>query len=221
MAFRVVEWLAAARSAAIGVPRSGPPRQTPDSTTYGYDHRVAAFDPDDQLDSDRAFRLVSNTFVTMFWRADLLIETLSWLTQHGYEVIEVDAGSCADTAALLDALSLALDFPDYFGRNLHAFNDCMRDVVAGDYGSDLSATGFVLALTNYDAFVRRDTKAAHAVVDILADQCRNGALIGHRMMCLVQSDDPKLRLPPVGATPVLWNDAEWLDARRGGSQPAG
>ena len=136
-------------------------------------------------------------------------------------VIEVDAGSCADTAALLDALSRALDFPDYFGRNVDAFNDCTRDVVADVWGSDLGATGFVLALGNYDAFVRRDTEAAHVVVDILANQCRNGALIGHRMMCLMQSNDPELRLPPMGATPMLWNDAGWLDARRGGSQPAG
>jgi hypothetical protein len=107
----------------------------------------------------------------------------------------------------------ALDFLEYFGRNLNAFNDCTRDVVTGDYRSDLGATGFVLVLRHYDALIRREAEAAHAVVDIIANQCRNGALIGHRMICLLQSDDPKLHLPPVGATPGLWNDAEWLDAR--------
>jgi hypothetical protein len=34
------------------------------------------------------------------------------------------------------------------------------------------------------------------------------------MLCLVQSADPDLRLDPVGAAPVLWNTAEWLDAAR-------
>ena len=34
------------------------------------------------------------------------------------------------------------------------------------------------------------------------------ALIGHRMICLVQSDDPSIQFDPIGATPVLWNDAE-------------
>ena len=176
---------------------------------------MAAFELNDELNGDRAFRLIHNTFVTMFWRSDLLAETLDWLAEHGYQVVDVDAGDCVDTVSLLDRLASALNFPDYFGRNLDALNDCMRDVVTGDYGSDLDATGFVLVLRRYDSFAGREATAAHAVLDILADQCRNGAIIGHRMMCLVQSDDPRLHLPPVGATPVMWNDAEWLASRRG------
>jgi hypothetical protein len=35
------------------------------------------------------------------------------------------------------------------------------------------------------------------------------------MMCLVQSDDPQLSFQMVGATPVMWNDAEWLATKRG------
>ena len=136
----------------------------------------------------------------MFWSNTLLRETLDWLEQQGYETVEVDASNLSDTAALLDELASALDFPDYFGRNLAAFNDCMGDVAAGDYGSNLDATGFVLVFRAYDTFVRRDPAAAHAVLDMLANQFRNGALIVHRMMCLLQSDDPKLHLSPVGAS---------------------
>ena len=39
-------------------------------------------------------------------------------------------------------------------------------------------------------------------------------LTGHRMLALVQTDDPELRFEPVGAMPVLWNDAEFLDSSR-------
>ncbi|MGH8890634.1 MAG: barstar family protein [Acidothermaceae bacterium] len=113
----------------------------------------------------------------------------------------------------------ALDFPGFFGRNLDALNDCMHDVVTGDYGSRLDATGFALVLRHYDKFVRLEAEAAHSILDIIAGQCRNGALIGHRRMCLVQSDDPKLHFAPVGGTPVLWNEAEWLNTRRGKQQP--
>jgi hypothetical protein len=31
----------------------------------------------------------------------------------------------------------------------------------------------------------------------------------------VHSGDPRLTFEPVGATAVMWNGAEWLDARRG------
>src|ERR1700710_1707522 len=90
----------------------------------GYGDRMAAFNPNASLDADLAFRLMDDTFVRMFWSEDLLADALGWLTQHGYQIVEVDAGNCADTGALLDGLAVALNFPAYFGRNLNAFNDC-------------------------------------------------------------------------------------------------
>jgi hypothetical protein len=53
------------------------------------------------------------------------------------------------------------------------------------------------------------------VLDTFARRSRSAALIGRRMMCLVQTDDARLTFAPVGATPVTWNNAEWLDSKRG------
>ncbi|MCC2313682.1 hypothetical protein [Cellulomonas xiejunii] len=52
--------------------------------------------------------------------------------------------------------------------------------------------------------------------DELRQTSRSGwaALVGGRFMCLVQSDDPQIGFQDVGATPVLWNDAEWAESRR-------
>lgn len=106
-------------------------------------------------------------------------------------------------------------FPTILGRNLNALNDCLRDVAAGDYGSDPPATGLVVVMRRFDlvvvmrrfdSFAAADTSAAHAVLDIFASQSRNAALIGRRLMCLVQTDDSRLTFAPVGATPVTWND---------------
>jgi len=33
-------------------------------------------------------------------------------------------------------------------------------------------------------------------------------------MCLIHSSDPQIKFAPVGAMPVMWNDAETLDATR-------
>jgi hypothetical protein len=60
----------------------------------------------------------------------------------------------------------------------------------------------------------RCPRAAQVVLDIMADNSRSAALFGRRLMCLLHSTDPHIRFEPVGATPVAWNDAEWLDARR-------
>jgi len=47
---------------------------------------VASWDADD-------LRLVSNTFVTMFWRTSLFDDTVDRLRSRRYDVVEFDAGS--------------------------------------------------------------------------------------------------------------------------------
>jgi hypothetical protein len=96
----------------------------------------------------------------------------------------------------------------------------MRDVVTFDYGTSPEATGLVLAFTGYDRFATHCPRAAQIVLDIMAVRARSAALIGHRMMCLVQTDDPNIEFDRVGAMPVMWNDAEWLDAKRRPHNPA-
>jgi hypothetical protein len=133
----------------------------------------------------------------------------------------VDASRWTTPADLHRDIARALDFPDYYGHNLDALNDCLRDVVAGDYGIPADATGFVLAFTHYDCFDRACPREAQIVLDILADHGRRAAVFGQRVLCLVHTDDPEITFDPVGATQVEWNRAEWLQARRrpGAIQP--
>jgi len=164
---------------------------------------VASWDADD-------LRLVSNTFVTMFWRTSLLDDTVDRLRSRRYDVVEFDAGSWASRADMYDDLAERFDFPDYFGRNLNALNDCM-----GDIGWDDDATGLVIVLRSFDAFAAVDRGTAQSMLDIFARQARRAILFGNRIICLVQSNDPQLSFETVGAMPVLWNDAEWANFRRG------
>ena len=92
----------------------------------------------------------------------------------------------------------------------------MRDVASGSYGWNAAAdTGLVIALRTLDAFAERDRRTAQMMLDIVAARARSAILVGHRIICLVQSNDPRLAFDPVGAMPVVWNDAEQLEARRG------
>jgi hypothetical protein len=175
---------------------------------------VAAFDLDTDQSEDVAFNLVINTFVSLFWRTELLDETVRWLVDHDYEVVRLDAARWTSEADLHRDFAAALDFPDYYGENLDALNDCLRGVAGYAFGTSPKATGLVLALTGYDAFAARLPRVAYDVLDIIARQAREAMLIGHRMLGLVQSNDPDIEFEPVGATPVLWNPAEWLTANR-------
>lgn len=167
------------------------------------------------MSGDVAFGLMANSFVTLFRRPAVLDETVDWLTARGYQVVRVDAAGWTTQADLHRDIAAALGFPGY-GRNLDALNDCLGDVARYEYGTSPDATGLVLVLTGYDAFAARHPEPAHALLDIFADQARTGALFGHRMLCLVQSGDPDIVIPAVGAMPVMWNPAEALYANRRG-----
>lgn len=159
-------------------------------------------------------QLVRDPYITMFWRPALATAASERLGDVGYDVRATDAAGWGDPSGMHRELAELLDFPDYYGRNLDALNDCLSDVAAGSYGSDPRAGGLVLALWHYDAFARSHAEVAFALLDIFAVQARDAALAGRPMVCLVQSDDPQLSFPPVGARPVSWNGAEWLHDRR-------
>lgn len=176
---------------------------------------MAPWDTHAELSHSVDYRLVQNTFVTMFWQQFLLDDTVRWLSGHDYDVVALDAGAWRAAEDMFSAVARALDFPAYFGQNLDALNDCMRDVAAGEYGWRAEATGLVLVLTNFERFAASDRRTAQILLDIVAGQARAAMLIGNRLICLIQSNDPRITFEPVGAMPLMWNDAEWLDARRG------
>ena len=155
------------------------------------------------------WRLLQNSPVTLYFKREVLDGDLSWFRSEGYRVLSLRAGACASLEALLIALGELLSFPDYFGRNLNAFDDCLSEVEVPDAG------GLVLVLDEFAPFVASFRDEAQTVLDICAIQSRRFLMTGQRFLVLVQSDDPALALEPVGASPVLWNPREWLNASRG------
>jgi hypothetical protein len=180
----------------------------------GWEVRVPAFDRDAVDRHDVDFMLVQNSSVAQFWRKAILNKAVGWLRDHGYDVISLDASIWTADADLHRDIAKALSFPDYYGCNLAALHDCFSQIAHYDYASSESAAGFVLVLTGYDNFARHCPRTAWAVLDSFAIQARLAALIGHRMICLIQCNDPDFSFEPVGATPVDWNNAEWFKANR-------
>ncbi|MFI8266634.1 barnase inhibitor [Streptomyces sp. NPDC085665] len=67
---------------------------------------MAAFTPASEPDLD--FRLVTNTFVTLFWRRNLLEECTAWLDEHGYQLTSYAAYGIDP-----EATGLVLVFTDF------------------------------------------------------------------------------------------------------------
>jgi RNAse (barnase) inhibitor barstar len=164
----------------------------------------------DQQDLDGAdWPIFQNGWVQMYWKSDILEQDLAWLSADHYQVHRLDCENWSSKADALGNLGSTLEFPEYYGQNLDAFNDCLGDLKVPMDG------GAVLVLIHYDRFAHRDPQTAHAILDICADNARRFMLFGQRLATFVQSDDPRLEFDSVGSTPVMWNRKEWPNAKRG------
>jgi len=67
--------------------------------------------------------------------SDSLGELDAFLDRFAYQRIELDGRRMTSRVDAHAELARAFDFPDYYGKNWDAFNDCMRDVVHDHDGS--------------------------------------------------------------------------------------
>lgn len=153
-------------------------------------------------------RLLQNSCIVLYHNPFLFEYHGAELAASGWKYIQVYAGSEGTQAEFFEHIAVALDFPQYFGRNLDALNDCLADL-------DFPSSGRIaLGMDCFERLVACDPKFAHSVLDIIASQERGLLLSGKRLLVLIQSNDPDLHLPSVGSFPVLWNYEEWLDSKR-------
>jgi hypothetical protein len=146
------------------------------------------------------WQLVQNSNVHRYDTANEMDQTAVLLAELGYTVYRLDAGNWQHEKEMHAILAAKLNFPEYYGHNLDALNDSLRDVAEYRYGSDPSTTGTVFALAGYEPFTRRSPELAQAVLEIFAGNARHGLLVGHPMLCLISA---MYDFPAVGATPVL------------------
>ncbi|MDZ7910895.1 MAG: barstar family protein [Rhodococcus sp. (in: high G+C Gram-positive bacteria)] len=109
------------------------------------------------------------------------------LTDLGYLVHELDAQEWTSVEDMHTAFAASMSFPDYYGKNLDAFNDVLSDVATFSYGSDAAAAGTVLAIADFGVLLHIDHRTGRKILEIFAGQARLAALYGHPMLCLVQT----------------------------------
>jgi hypothetical protein len=108
-----------------------------------------------------------------------------------------------------EELASKLEFPDYYGKNLDALNDCLRDIAVPDSG------GRVFVFNRYDVFTAKLPDVAWHLLDIIDGNAWLHLLFGGRLFALVQSDNPGIQFPPIGSRTAMWNPREWLSQNRG------
>jgi RNAse (barnase) inhibitor barstar len=88
--------------------------------------------------------------------------------QRKHAAVRILRGNrCTGKDALLDEFARGLDFPDYFGKNWDALEDCLTDL------EWLSAEAFVIIMTNADQILKNSPEEMKTFGGILASASRH------------------------------------------------
>ncbi|GAB2594126.1 barstar family protein [Microlunatus antarcticus] len=164
---------------------------------------MVAFELDAELTHPLDFLLLQNGPINLVTpqRLSALVGQLAGL---GYQVIHLPAASWSDDADLFRSIAAQLDFPDYFGHNYPALDECLSDFAHGDFGwSPAADRGVAVAVHDFEQFSEAESYAADRLLNYAVDSARYGALFGHRLLWLVEATT-NFHPQPVGARKPLW-----------------
>lgn len=150
------------------------------------------------------WQILQNGWTSLYWQESILNTDLDWFRQEKYKILELDCSKWTDESRIHKDLQGVLGFPDYYGENLNALNDCLSDM-------EIIETGLLIVFRHFQVV---EKELAHKLLDVFADNSRRQGLFGRRLLTLVQTDNPTYQIEPVGSDPVLWNGAEWLNSKR-------
>jgi len=164
------------------------------------------------------WRLLQNGGVALYFKQQVLLEGIGWLKENGYSIYEFFCDQWTSNDIMHADLQDKMHFPDYYGKNLDALNDCLSDIEPPEHG------GVAVVLHGFDSFARAagairypsaSRTVAEFVLDIMASTSRYQMLTGSRFLCMVQSDDPQIRFERLGCIDAEWNPREFLNKNRG------
>jgi RNAse (barnase) inhibitor barstar len=143
-------------------------------------------------------------WTSLYWKEEILKTDLLWFKSEKYSIVDIDCKIWKDEGEMHKQLKEKLLFPDYYGENWDALKDCLSDIEIADAGQ-------IVVFRHLDNF---DANRVHKLLDIFSRNSRLQMLFGKRLIVLAQVDNPNYQIDQVGATPVMWNGAEWLDSNR-------
>ncbi|PJZ75267.1 barstar family protein [Leptospira neocaledonica] len=152
--------------------------------------------------------LLQNGATNLYLDTKILEEHIKELSELNYDIFKLNADNWESEADFHISVSHNLSFPDYYGENLSAFQDCISDIESKNSGT-------VLLFINYDTFSTKNREFAHRVLDILEYESRNLLLIGQRLIVIVKVHDAKFSVSNLGSRSANWNHKEWLNKDRG------
>jgi len=156
---------------------------------------------------NKDIEILKNGPICKYYKNSILDEDVNWFIDNRFDVYEIDVRNW-NKNNFHKHLKVKLNFPDYYGENLDAFEDCLEDMFNPRY------KGVVLVFRNYYEFYNCNQKSAFTILDIIAQESRVWLLNGQKLIGLIQSNEAHLVLPKLGGVSPCWNSKEWMNKER-------
>ncbi|MGA7313309.1 MAG: barstar family protein [Silvibacterium sp.] len=116
---------------------------------------MVVFKVDEVHDQGLDWAILRDGGVCLYWRQEILADEVNWLKSKGYKIISFEAAEWQSASEwkserrMHESLKAQLSFPDYYGKNLNALDECvLDDLVVPDSG------GLAPVLNHYDRFFK-------------------------------------------------------------------
>ena len=123
------------------------------------------------------------------YRAPQADEILDALRDAGFDLVRIDLASVSDKDQLLGQLASALAFPDWFGHNWDALEDCLTDL------SWRAGGQHVLLIEGFETLRARRPDEFGVLVDILASSAQYWSERGRPFFAVFLDGGNTLALP--------------------------
>lgn len=162
-----------------------------------------SYDEDENLD----WLIVRNGPIVKYFSSEILEKHINELDKMRYHVIDISvSGWTKDNAH--KKIQEAFNFPEYYGDNLAAFEDCLNDMF------NRNNRGLVIVFRHFDSFYSKEQGFSEGILDSIVRMSWGWLLAGQRLITMVQSGNPDFEINKVGGFEPSWNGWEWLNSTR-------
>ncbi|MEM6844391.1 MAG: barstar family protein [Bacteroidota bacterium] len=165
--------------------------------------RNSSYDESESLD----WQILRDGPIKKYFSQDILSEDIDGLYNLRYQVVDMNMFNWTSKTAHKH-IHESFDFPEYYGENLHAFRDCLSDMFDRRY------RGLAIVFRRFDVFYSDNKNLSEGILDMISAESWEWLLVGQRLICMLQSNDPDLEISKIGGEHPHWNRNEWANASR-------
>jgi len=81
------------------------------------------------------YRVLQNGWSSLYWQQQVLDADLNWFKNQNFDIARFGCTNWKDVDNIHNDFKTKLNFPDYYGENLDALNDCLSDTEINDSGT--------------------------------------------------------------------------------------